>query len=90
MRQILPLKYLCEDVIAHLDKPFKTYKIKSNTFEKYIGCIYTTNPNNISPSTNHIATNIFLRYHIYYKDTDTNGDIILEKWYQSSPRRYNK
>ena len=79
MRHILPLKDICEYVISHLNKQFKGLKINSATFEYNMGCIYTNKSKNISPGTKHIETHVhFFRDHIYDKDKNPHGDIILE------------
>ena len=44
-----------------------------------MGCIHTDNDNDISPKTKHISTHVhFFRDHIYDKDTNAHGDIMLE------------
>ena len=90
MRQIIPLKALCEDVLEHLDKRFKGCKIKSATFVDNMGYIYTDNSKNISPGTKHIVTHVHLfRYHIYEKDTNHYGKMIRVVLCQGLTRRYN-
>ena len=80
MRQLLPLKSLCEEVLAHLDKSFVGCKIKSTCFEDNMGCIHTAQSKKISPRTKHIATHVhFFRSHIFDKDTNPTGDIVLKK-----------
>ena len=80
MRQLLPLKALCEDVLEHLDKSFKGCKIKSTAFEDNQGCIQTAKSKKISPRTKHIATHVhFFRSHIYDEHENPLGDIYLEK-----------
>ena len=68
MRQIMMIKYLCEDALEHLNKCFKFYNSKSTSFEYTIRCIYTDRSNKYYPRTKHIATNIsFFRDNIYEK-----------------------
>ena len=71
MRQILLLKYPCEDVLAHLDNRLKVFKIKYTYFEDDMGCIHTDKSNNISPITNYIYMHVnFFRYRICNKYTN--------------------
>ena len=79
-RQLLPIKDLCEDILAHLDKHFKGCKIKSAAFEYNMGCIHTAKSKKLSPRTKLVSTHVhFFRDHIYGKDTNPHGGIILEK-----------
>ena len=81
MINLLHLKATCEEILAHLDKRFKGCNINYVAFEDNMVCIYTGKPNKIPPITKHIATHInFFRDHIYDKNTNPVGDIILEKW----------
>jgi hypothetical protein len=80
MRQLLPSKRLCQDVLEHLDQTFKGTKIKSTAFEDNMGCIYTAKSKRISPRTKHIATHVhFFRSHIYDENNNPTGDVHLEK-----------
>ena len=80
MWQLLPLKSLCEDVLAHMDKLFEGWNINSTDFEDNMGCIYNAKSKNIYPGTKHIDTHVNLfRDNICDKDTNPHGNTILIK-----------
>lgn len=80
MRQFLPSKRLCEEVLEHLDTEFKGAKMKSTAFEDNMGCIHTAKSRKISARTKHIATHVhFFRSHVYDENNNPDGDINLEK-----------
>ena len=80
MRQLLPSKRLCEEVLEHLDADFKGAKMQSTTFEDNMGCIHTAKSRKISARTKHIATHVhFFRSHVYDENNNPDGDVKLEK-----------
>ena len=80
MVQILLLKYPCEEILLHMYKYFKGFKINFTSLEDNKGFIYTDKFKNIYPNTKDISTCIHLfREHIYEEDTNTHGETILEK-----------